>query len=108
MALPIRKGPEIVGYIRLARPLGEVERSIEEFTAILFSPSDHPRFVGGRGVSLFPEAHLAHPGHGGFHGKTAGEGRFRGRCRIESRDEIGQLAENINEMVDVLQKRIAA
>ena len=35
VALPIRKGSEIVGYIRLARPLGDVRKTIEEFTAIL-------------------------------------------------------------------------
>ena len=57
VALPIPKGQEIVGYIRLARPLVEVRKSIEEFTG-------HPSSVVPHHFGLLRDRlHFSFPGN---------------------------------------------
>jgi two-component system phosphate regulon sensor histidine kinase PhoR len=108
VALPIRKGPEIVGYIRLARPLGDVRKTIEEFTAILLQ-SFLIILVSSVAVAFFFSRKLTTPIRDMEHfTERLRRGETPGTLMIRSSDEIGQLAENINYMVDELQKRIAA
>lgn len=106
VAVPIRDGDKITGYVRLARPLAEVDRFFDAagqsviqivlwtvlillLIALLFSL---------RMVS--PIRRLA-----AFTGKIR-MGSVSGVLRIESRDEIGELAENINGMVAALREEI--
>jgi two-component system phosphate regulon sensor histidine kinase PhoR len=106
VAVPIRDGDKITGYVRLARPLAEVDRFFDAagqsviqivlwtvlillLIALLFSL---------RMVS--PIRRLA-----AFTGKIR-MGSVSGVLRIESRDEIGDLAENINGMVAALREEI--
>jgi len=107
VALPIQKGPtsSATSAWPAAQRCEEDDRGIYGDPAAILP--DHPRFVGGRCISLFPEAHHADPGHGAFHGAAA-QGGNAGHAHDPLLDEIGQLAENINYMVDELQKRIAA
>ena len=108
VALPIRKGPEIVGYIRLARPLGEVRKTIEEFTAILLQ-SFLVILVSSVLVAFLFSRRLTTPIRDMEHfTERLRRGETPGTLMIRSSDEIGQLAENINYMVDELQTRIAA
>jgi two-component system phosphate regulon sensor histidine kinase PhoR len=108
VALPIRKGSEIVGYIRLARPLGEVRKTIEEFTAILLQ-SFLIILVSSVAVAFLFSRKLTTPIRDMEHfTERLRRGETPGTLMIRSSDEIGQLAENINYMVDELQKRIAA
>jgi len=108
VALPIRKGPEIVGYIRLARPLGEVRKTIEEFTAILLQ-SFLVILVSSVLVAFLFSRRLTTPIRDMEHfTERLRRGETPGTLMIRSSDEIGQLAENINYMVDELQRRIAA
>jgi two-component system phosphate regulon sensor histidine kinase PhoR len=108
VALPIRKGPEIVGYIRLARPLGEVRKTIEEFTAILLQ-SFLVILVSSVLVAFLFSRRLTTPIRDMEHfTERLRSGETPGTLMIRSSDEIGQLAENINYMVDELQRRIAA
>ena len=108
VALPIRKGPEIVGYIRLARPLGDVRKTIEEFTAILLQ-AFLIILVSSVAVAFFFSRKLTTPIRDMEHfTERLRRGETPGTLMIRSSDEIGQLAENINYMVDELQKRIAA
>jgi two-component system, OmpR family, phosphate regulon sensor histidine kinase PhoR len=108
VALPIRKGSEIVGYIRLARPLGDVRKTIEEFTAILLQ-SFLIILVSSVVVAFLFSRKLTTPIRDMEHfTERLRRGETPGTLMIRSSDEIGLLAENINYMVDELQKRIAA
>jgi two-component system phosphate regulon sensor histidine kinase PhoR len=108
VALPIRKGDQIAGYIRLARPLVEVRRSIEEFTGILLR-SFLVILVSSVVVAFFFSRRITGP--------IRSMEQFTERLRrgeaprtllIRTSDEIGVLAENINFIVEELSKRIDA
>ena len=108
VALPIQKGPELVGYIRLARPLSDVRKTIEEFTAILLQ-SFLIILVSSVVVAFLFSRKLTTPIRDMEHfTERLRRGETPGTLMIRSSDEIGLLAENINYMVDELQKRIAA
>jgi two-component system phosphate regulon sensor histidine kinase PhoR len=108
VALPIRKGSEIVGYIRLARTLGDVRKSIEEFTGILFQ-SFILLLISSMVVALIFSRKLTTPIRDMEQfTERLRKGEVPGTLLIRSSDEIGMLAENINYMVDELQRRISA
>ena len=105
VAAPLREGSRTVGYIRLSRPLTEISLAtygmgktafiiilaivvVSLTIALLFSLK-----------MLSPIRKLA-----AFAGQVR-TGNISGALRIDSRDEIGQLAESINEMVEDLQKK---
>jgi len=106
VAFPLGEGKRPKGYIRLSRPLTEVTAAVDRLrqpilwdlllvvccallAALLFSA----RAVAPiRKLAAFTE--------------KARTGHISGKIRVESRDEIGALAENINGMVDVLQEKI--
>jgi two-component system phosphate regulon sensor histidine kinase PhoR len=108
VALPIPKGQEIVGYIRLARPLVEVRKSVEEFTGILLQ-SFLIVLITSVIVAFFFSRKLTSPIRDM---ETLTEklrkGEQPGTLMIRSSDEIGMLAQNINYMVEEMQRRIAA
>jgi two-component system phosphate regulon sensor histidine kinase PhoR len=108
VALPIPKGQEIVGYIRLARPLVEVRRGIEEFTGILLR-SFLIILVSAVMIAFVFSRRLTSPIRDmeQFTEKLR-KGEQPGLLMIRSSDEIGMLAQNINYMVEELQRRIAA
>jgi two-component system phosphate regulon sensor histidine kinase PhoR len=107
VALPIPKGQEVAGYIRLARPLVEVRKSVEEFTAILLKSFVIVLITSVIMAFLFSKR-LTSPIRDMEHfTERLRRGEAPGTLMIRSSDEIGQLAENINYMVDELQKRIA-
>lgn len=106
VAIPIREGAVTTGYIRLARPLAEITMAFDAMgraiinivlvavvllllIALLFSRR-----------MLSPIRRLA-----AFTGKIR-TGSVSGVLRIESRDEIGELSENINGMVAALKEEI--
>jgi two-component system phosphate regulon sensor histidine kinase PhoR len=106
VAVPIREGSRTTGYVRLARPLAEITGAVDGMgrsisgialatvasllmIALLFSLK-----------VLSPIGRLA-----AFTGKVS-RGHVSGALRIESRDEIGELAENINHMAATLQEKI--
>jgi len=108
VALPLRKGDQITGYIRLARPLVEVRRSIEEFTGILLR-SFLVILVSSIAVAFFFTRRLTTPIREMEQvTEKLRRGETPGTLLIRSSDEIGLLAENINYIVDELQRRIAA
>ena len=108
VALPIRKGPELVGYIRLARPLGEVRKTIEAFSAILLQ-SLLIILVSSVAVAFLFSRKLTTPIRDMEQfTERLRRGEAPGTLLIRSSDEIGLLAENINYLVAELQQRIAA
>ncbi|MBA4396129.1 MAG: hypothetical protein C0394_01875 [Syntrophus sp. (in: bacteria)] len=106
VALPLYDGVNLTGYIRLSRPMLAVAESIDEIWSsvlkalmLILIISLIPAFVFSsrivapiRGIAAFTE--------------KVRKGDVSGMVMIESRDEIGQLAKNINEMVAELQEKI--
>jgi two-component system phosphate regulon sensor histidine kinase PhoR len=108
VALPIPKDQEIVGYIRLARPLVEVRKSIEEFTGILLR-SFLILLISSAVVAFLFSRKLTSPIRDMEQlTEKLRKGEQPGSLMIRSSDEIGMLAQNINYMMEELQRRIAA
>ena len=106
VAVPLREGSRTTGYIRLSRPLTEISLATYGMGKTVFAI-----ILAIVGVSLTiallfslkmlsPIRRLA-----AFAGQVR-TGNVAGALRIDSRDEIGQLAESINEMVAALQEKI--
>jgi two-component system phosphate regulon sensor histidine kinase PhoR len=106
VVLPLYDGAQLKGYLRLSRPLLEVARSVNElrfsiFQVLLFIIilSMVIAFVFSmKVISPIQELEI-------FTDKIR-KGDVSGMLMIDSRDEIGQLSKNINEMVAELQEKI--
>lgn len=107
VALPIRDSKlEIISYIRLARPLVEVEKAAETFRHSLML-TILPVLIFSILLAFFFVAKIILPVRkmAAFTEKVS-RGERRGTLRIGSDDEIGELARNINQMVGVLEEKI--
>lgn len=106
VALPIREGPEIKGYIRLARPLTEVRNSIRQFNWIIFQSI---LLLGALSfvIAFIFSARLVSPIQEmeQFTQKLR-DGEISGTLLIDSSDEVGRLARNINFMVTELREKV--
>jgi two-component system phosphate regulon sensor histidine kinase PhoR len=106
VALPLYEGSRIKGYIRLSRPLLEVDRSVDELHYSIFQVllliiilSMIVAFIFSMKV-ISPIQEIE-----AFTDKIR-KGDVSGMLMIDSRDEIGQLSKNINDMVAELQEKI--
>jgi two-component system phosphate regulon sensor histidine kinase PhoR len=108
VAVPLREESRITGYIRLSRPLTEIALATRGMGKTVFGIILAIVVVSLTIALLFslkmlsPIRRLA-----AFAGQVR-TGYIAGALRIDSQDEIGQLAACINEMVAVLQKKIQA
>jgi len=106
LALPIREGPEIRGYIRLARPLVEVRQFARDINILVLQSflivgalSFLIAFIfTSRLVSPIQEMELFT--------KRLRNGEETGSLMIASGDETGRLARNINYLVAELKEKI--
>jgi two-component system phosphate regulon sensor histidine kinase PhoR len=106
VALPLYDGTNLTGYIRLSRPMLEVAQSVdrirysvlEVLILILLLSMILAFFFSKKMVSPIQEIEA-------FTNRIR-KGDVSGMVMIESRDEVGQLARNINEMVSGLQEKI--
>jgi len=106
VALSLKSGPDIIGYVRLARPLYEVKHSVEKvyqsfFTAILlilpFSLIiafifSYRLIAPVKAMEQFTE--------------KLRKGDVSGTLMVRTSDEMKQLASNINYLVTELQDKI--
>jgi len=106
VAYPIMDGTQIKGYIRLARPLYEVKKSIDQlYNTILWSiliiaiPSLLLAFIFSRRFSS-PIRKIS------LYTQKKRDGENPGTLLVESDDEIGQLAKNINCMVEQYREKV--
>ena len=106
VALPLYEGSHIKGYIRLSRPLLEVDRSVDKLRFSIFQVllliiilSMIVAFIFSMKV-ISPIQEIE-----AFTDKIR-KGDVSGMLMIDSRDEIGQLSKNINDMVTELQEKI--
>jgi two-component system phosphate regulon sensor histidine kinase PhoR len=108
VALPLRNTDQkLIAYLRLARPLVEVEKAAETFWRSLLL-TVLPVLVLSILLAFAFVAKIIMPVRkmASFTEKVS-HGERRGTLRIDSHDEIGHLARNINQMVDVLEEKIS-
>ena len=106
VASPIMDGSELKGYIRLARPLFDVKRSMDQiyhamywFILIITASSLIVAF-------LFSRKFVSPIRKIGLYTQKICDGQSPGTLLVESDDEIGRLAGNINCMVLEHEKKI--
>jgi two-component system, OmpR family, phosphate regulon sensor histidine kinase PhoR len=106
VAFPVRKGSEVAGYIRFARPLFEVKESVDQqyrnilkFFLIAIIPSFIIAFLLARRLVSPIEKVISYT-HKVCSGDTSGS------LLIESNNDIGQLEKDINRLVQDQQERV--
>ena len=106
VALPLYEGSHLKGYLRLSRPMLEVDRSVDKLRFSIFQVllliiilSMIVAFIFSMKV-ISPIQEIE-----AFTDKIR-KGDVSGMLMIDSRDEIGQLSKNINDMVAELQEKI--
>ena len=106
VALPIKEGPAIRGYIRLARPLTEVRHYIREINLLILQSFLIVGFLSFLIAFVFT-SRLTSPIHEMEQfTERLREGEDPGSLMINSSDETGRLARNINYMVLELKEKI--
>ena len=104
VAVPFRKDGKITGYLRLARPLEEIRKAIGHFSFLLFQSF---LLVGALSflIAFLFTSRLVTPIQEMERFTTRlKEGEPAGTLLIDSPDEVGRLARNINAMVLELQE----
>lgn len=106
VAYPLRDGTQIKGYIRLARPLFEVKQSIGQLYKTIFwsilmivIPSVFAAFIFSRRFSS-PVRKISE------YTQKICDGENPGSLLLESDDEVGKLAKNINCMVEQYREKV--
>lgn len=106
IAIAMREGTEINGYIRVARPLYEVKKSVDQLHSHIFQnilivviSSLLISFLFSRKI-MAPIEKVEQ-----FTQKVC-RGELPGTLLVEANDEIGRLAKNINCMVEEHQEKI--
>jgi len=106
VAYPLQDGSQIRGYIRLARPLFEVKKIIDQLYSTIFwsiliivIPSVFLAFMFSRRFSS-PVRKIS------SYTQKICDGENPGTLLVESDDEIGQLAKNINCMVEQYKEKV--
>jgi len=108
IAFPIAEGSEVAGYIRFARPLFEVSKSIDQQYSYIYKslliaiiPSFIIAFLLARRLISPIEKVISYT-----HKVCSGEAS--GSLLIESNNDVGQLEKDINHMVREQQERVRA
>jgi len=106
LALPVREGPEIRGYIRLARPLVEVRQSARDINILILQSF---LIVGALSflIAFIFTSRLVSPiQEMEQFTKRLRNGEETGSLMIASGDETGRLARHINYLVAELKEKI--
>ena len=108
IAFPITEGSEVTGYIRFARPLFEVKKSVDQQYSYIYKclliaiiPSFIIAFLLARKFISPIEKVISYT-----HKVCSGEAS--GSLLIESNDDVGQLEKDINRLVREEQERVRA
>jgi two-component system phosphate regulon sensor histidine kinase PhoR len=106
IAFPITEGSEVTGYIRFARPLFEVKRSVDQQYSYIYKclliaiiPSFIIAFLLARKLISPIEKVISYT-----HKVCSGEAS--GSLLIESNNDVGQLKKDINRLVREQQERV--
>jgi two-component system, OmpR family, phosphate regulon sensor histidine kinase PhoR len=106
VAIPLRDGSRTTGYVRLSRPLVEITQAIARMRQPIFEIS-LGMIVFFLLIALLFSFRMLSPIRrlAVFTGKLR-TGQVSDALRIESRDEIGELAENVNGLVTAMREKI--
>jgi two-component system phosphate regulon sensor histidine kinase PhoR len=106
IAFPLKEGSELTGYLRLACPLFEVKKSVEQlYSTVYKSLIIVAGFFLLIAIVFFRKIIVPIQKVELFTQKVC-NGQIPGTLMVESSDEIGRLAQNINRMVDDHQEKI--
>ncbi len=106
VAVPIRTEREITGYVRLARPLHDVQTAIEKIFQSIFVAMIAGALVS-LVVALFFSYRLYAPIRAMEHfTQRLRQGRHPGSLMLRTSDETRTLADNINYLVEELESKI--
>jgi two-component system phosphate regulon sensor histidine kinase PhoR len=106
VALPLYDGTNLTGYIRLSRPMLQVVQSVDEIRLSVLKALLLILLLSVILAVVFSSKIVAPIQEIAAFTDRIRKGDVSGMVMIESRDEIGQLAKNINEMVAGLQEKI--
>jgi two-component system, OmpR family, phosphate regulon sensor histidine kinase PhoR len=108
IALPV-KGPDqkTIAYVRLSRPLVEVEKISQDFWQSLWLSISPVLLLSILLAFVFVAKIILPVQKMAVFTEDVAAGRHRGKLHLESQDEIGLLAKNINHLVEALEEKIA-
>jgi two-component system phosphate regulon sensor histidine kinase PhoR len=106
IAIAIREGSEIDGYIRVARPLYEVKKAVDQLHGHIFQNILIVVISSLLIAFLFSRKIMAPIEKVERFTQKVCRGELPGTLLVESNDEIGRLAKNINCMVEEHQEKI--
>ena len=106
IALPVKDGSEINGYIRLARPLFEIRNAVREFYGLILQSFGFILIFSFFIAFIFFSRLTAPIQEMEQFTKKLRRGEDPGTLLFDSSDEMGRLARNINYMVMELQDRV--
>ncbi|MEA1971605.1 MAG: ATP-binding protein [Thermodesulfobacteriota bacterium] len=106
VALPIKEGPRIRGYIRLARSLAEVRHYVTEINVLILQSFLIVGFLSFLIAFVFTARLVSPIQEMEQFTERLREGEDPGSLMIGSSDETGRLARNINYMVVELKEKI--
>ena len=106
LAVAVRPGPDITGYIRLSMPLHQVREAMARITRQVAAGA-FVIFLAAVTLGIFLSRRMTGNigGMVAFTRKVA-SGDFTSRLHVGSADELGRLAANLNEMAGQLSEQI--
>lgn len=106
VAVPIKTDKEITGYVRLARPLHDVQSAVEKIVQSIFLALIIIALMS-LVIALIVSYRLTAPIRAMEHfTQRLRQGRHPGSLMLKTTDETKTLADNINFLVDELQSKI--
>ena len=108
VAVPLKDGDTITGHIRFSRPLSEVKDSVQRYSMLVIQAFVVAGILAFIIAFVFTARMLSPINEMEQFTKKLREGDQPGTLLIQSSDEVGRLAQNINYIVAELQDRIQA
>ncbi len=106
VALPVKSDSRAIGYIRLARPLVEIKNSVRKLYGLIFQSFVIILVLSFLIAFIFFSRLTSPIQEMEQFTKRLREGEDPGTLMIDSSDEMGRLAKNINFMVTELQDKV--
>lgn len=106
VAVPIKSEAGFSGYVRIARPLSEITRSIHELVLLIFQTFTLIGVLSFLISFVFASRFVSPIQEMVRHTRNLQEGEKFGTLLIDSQDEMGQLARNINYIVSELEEKV--
>ncbi|MBN2256130.1 MAG: HAMP domain-containing protein [Deltaproteobacteria bacterium] len=106
VAVPMMKDSQITGYVRLARPLHEIKKSLAAFNILIFQSFALVGVVSFIIAFIFSSRLVSPIQEMEQFTRKLRDGDMSGMLLIDSSDEMGRLARNINYIVTELQEKV--